>query len=65
MHQEAGVVLVVWLSVVTGFDYDEKLAREKFLPLASAAYSRKPEDCVNNVFSDATVSYSNEHLSIF
>ncbi|KAI6183054.1 Class 3 lipase protein [Aphelenchoides bicaudatus] len=50
------LILLSFCCGVLTFSYDEKLAREKFLPLASAAYSKTPEDCVQNVFSDAKIS---------
>jgi hypothetical protein len=48
-------IILLTLTNVLAF-YDENFAREKLLPLASAAYSSKPEDCINNMFSDAIVS---------
>jgi hypothetical protein len=57
MHTKSVTLLIV-VCIHSAFAlYDEKLARERFLPLASAAYSKSPENCVQNVFSDATVSF--------
>lgn len=34
--------------------YDDALARYKMLPMAAAAYSKRPGECVTNVFGNAT-----------
>lgn len=36
--------------------FDAELAREKLLPLAAAAYSYWPGQCVKNVFRNASVT---------
>ncbi|VDO84080.1 unnamed protein product [Heligmosomoides polygyrus] len=36
--------------------YTDDLARNKFLPLAAAAYSQNPQDCLDSKFEDAVMS---------
>lgn len=37
-------------------DYNDKLSREKFFPLAAAAYNDNPKECIHNTFGkDAEV----------
>jgi hypothetical protein len=57
MHSHS-IIIILLIGYVANVlaVYDEKLAREKLLPLSSAAYSSKPEDCVQSAFSDGVVS---------
>jgi hypothetical protein len=55
MHSHFIILLIGYVANVLAV-YDEKLAREKLLPLSSAAYSSKPEDCIQNMFPDGVVS---------
>uniref|UniRef100_A0A1I7S5H6 Lipase_3 domain-containing protein n=2 Tax=Bursaphelenchus xylophilus TaxID=6326 RepID=A0A1I7S5H6_BURXY len=40
--------LLTLTRLVVGIEYDEGLSRNKFFPLAAAAYSNKPEECLEN-----------------
>jgi hypothetical protein len=49
-------LLLVCLAVgVNASAYNETLARDRLIHLASSAYSERPEDCLKEVFSDAFV----------
>ena len=47
--------LVFTASAVIAADYDEVLARYKLWPMASAAFSDNPGQCVTDNFKDAEV----------
>jgi hypothetical protein len=48
-------ILVLLIHLVYG-EYDDKLSRTKFFPLAAAAYNDKPEACIHRIFgNDAEV----------
>ncbi|KAI6199069.1 Lipase domain containing protein [Aphelenchoides besseyi] len=51
----AVIALLVLLSLGISSEFDEQLAKRKFIPLASAAYSANPERCIKNQFQNATM----------
>lgn len=54
----AALITIIIVDVVSA-NYNETLARQKFVPLASAAYSSAPERCLKQVFKeDAQVDYN-------
>ena len=54
--------LLFTISTVWGAGYDETLARYKIWPMASAAYSDNPAQCITDNFADAKVG---DIVSIF
>lgn len=44
------------VGVADNVKYDDALARDRFLPLAAAAYSDRPEDCLRRRLGNITVS---------
>lgn len=49
------VVVIVARAAPQHDDYSDSLAREKFFPLAAAAYSPSPQDCIGNKYKNASV----------
>lgn len=49
----------IFLNFVSGA-YDENFAKNKALPLAGAAYSAKPEECLSNKFQNAKLQGKHE-----
>ncbi|RCN28589.1 hypothetical protein ANCCAN_25667 [Ancylostoma caninum] len=50
------IILRRWVET-RGYDgYSDYMARRKFFPLASAAYSSSPQHCIDNNYSNASVS---------
>uniref|UniRef100_A0AC34R0X9 Fungal lipase-like domain-containing protein n=1 Tax=Panagrolaimus sp. JU765 TaxID=591449 RepID=A0AC34R0X9_9BILA len=47
------VLLLVWLQLGSGFEYDEILARYKLWPMAANAFSSTPEVCIKDNFKNA------------
>ncbi|PIO74995.1 triacylglycerol lipase [Teladorsagia circumcincta] len=49
-------LLTTTLALVTQGNYSDEFARTKMLPLAAAAYSGQPQECLANRFNNATVT---------
>ncbi|CAD5223963.1 unnamed protein product [Bursaphelenchus okinawaensis] len=49
------VLILLLLCLEVHCQYDEKIAKNVFFPLAASAYSDKPEDCLQHVLKDTEV----------
>uniref|UniRef100_A0A7E4UNV3 Lipase_3 domain-containing protein n=1 Tax=Panagrellus redivivus TaxID=6233 RepID=A0A7E4UNV3_PANRE len=48
-------LLPVFFALASASSYSDSLARYKALPIAAAAYSNNPEECLSNVFTNASL----------